>query len=224
MPLESAIYISDLNSANPLSTDSVSQSDDHIRLIKAAIKATFPNVTAPVTATASQLNSPVPQGVIVMWSGSLVSVPAGWALCDGTNGTPNLRDRFVIGAGTTFAVGATGGSTTTTSAGGHTHTELAAGSHNHSGVTGDTTLTVDQIPAHSHSMTAVPTAGTGFGYTGLNGVTGTNVTSTNSTGGGMPHNHGIGSDGSHTHSINAVGDHTHSITPPYFALAYIMKI
>jgi hypothetical protein len=51
----------------------------------------------------------IPSGVIVMWSGATTSIPAGWALCNGTSGTPDLRDRFVIGAGSTYAVGATGG-------------------------------------------------------------------------------------------------------------------
>jgi hypothetical protein len=56
MALESANYINELNSANPQSTDSVAQADDHIRLIKAAIKNTFPNVTGPVTKTQAQIN------------------------------------------------------------------------------------------------------------------------------------------------------------------------
>ena len=53
-----------------------------------------------------------PIGGIILWSGSVVSIPANWHLCDGTNGTPNLENLFVIGAGGTYAVGATGGSTT----------------------------------------------------------------------------------------------------------------
>ncbi len=40
----------------------------------------------------------VPKGVIVMWSGRIADIPPGWALCDGTNGTPDLRDRFIVGA------------------------------------------------------------------------------------------------------------------------------
>mgnify|MGYP003343370582 CR=1 FL=1 len=52
--------------------------------------------------------NPVPSGVIVMWSGA--SIPPGWYLCDGTNGTPDLRSRFVLGAGGTYTVNATGGS------------------------------------------------------------------------------------------------------------------
>ncbi len=51
----------------------------------------------------------VPAGVIWLWAGAIVNIPPGWQLCDGTNGTPNLRDRFVVGAGTTYAVDANGG-------------------------------------------------------------------------------------------------------------------
>lgn len=40
----------------------------------------------------------IPSGGIIMWSGSIASIPTGWALCDGTNGRPDLRDRFVVGA------------------------------------------------------------------------------------------------------------------------------
>jgi len=54
----------------------------------------------------------VPAGVIVMWSGSIASVPAGWALCNGANGTPDLRDRFVVAAGGGYDVGVTGGAAT----------------------------------------------------------------------------------------------------------------
>jgi hypothetical protein len=55
-------------------------------------------------------------GMIMLWSGSIVSIPSGWVICDGTNSTPDLRDKFVVGAGSTYAVAATGGATT------HTHT------------------------------------------------------------------------------------------------------
>lgn len=69
----------------------------------------------------------IPAGVIVMWSGTASAIPSGWALCDGTNGTPDLRDRFVVGAGSTYAVGAKGGEAT--------HT-----------------LTVDEMPKHGHRI------------------------------------------------------------------------
>lgn len=52
----------------------------------------------------------LPRGFIGMWSGSLAAIPAGWAICDGTNSTPDLTDRFVVATGTTYtAIGATGG-------------------------------------------------------------------------------------------------------------------
>lgn len=51
----------------------------------------------------------VPQGAILLWSGAANAIPSGWALCDGTNGTPDLRGRFLVGAGGSYAVGATGG-------------------------------------------------------------------------------------------------------------------
>jgi len=55
--------------------------------------------------------NPIPSGGIIMWSGSIGSIPAGYYLCDGNNGTPDLRDRFVVGSGTSYAVGNTGGFT-----------------------------------------------------------------------------------------------------------------
>ena len=54
----------------------------------------------------------VPQGGIIIWSGAANAIPSGWVLCNGSNGTPNLQDRFVIGAGSGYNVNATGGSTT----------------------------------------------------------------------------------------------------------------
>jgi len=88
----------------------------------------------------------VPSGIIVMWSGAIASVPNGWRICDGTNGTPDLRDRFIIGAGNTYAVDASGGTT----------------SHNHTGATGtgnanvhrDTEGTGDNAQGlnHTHSI------------------------------------------------------------------------
>ena len=51
----------------------------------------------------------VPTGCIMFWSGSTEDIPEGWVLCDGNNGTPDLRNRFVVGAGGDYAVGDTGG-------------------------------------------------------------------------------------------------------------------
>lgn len=218
MALESAQYVSQLNSANPLSTDTVSQADDHLRLIKQALVNTFPNLTAPVTATAAQLNAPVPPGLIAMWSGSIASIPAGWYLCNGANNTPDLRDRFIVGAGTTYAVGATGGANTVTlteaQIPAHTHTITATtdsqGAHTH---------TVSD-PGHTHSYVSPGGTGTiagGFGISAIGATTGSAVTGIS-----------INSAGAHTHTISATaattgGGTAHENRPPYYALAYIMK-
>lgn len=69
----------------------------------------------------------VPSGTIVMWSGTVDTIPNGWLLCDGTNNTPDLRNKFIIGAGDTYTIGATGGEAT--------HT-----------------LSIDEIPTHSHKV------------------------------------------------------------------------
>lgn len=66
----------------------------------------------------------LPSGLILIWSGAIVDIPAGYVLCDGNNGTPDLRNRFVVGAGDTYAVDATGGTITHSHAftgDGHTH-------------------------------------------------------------------------------------------------------
>lgn len=226
MALESAFYISDLNISNPLSTDTVSQADDHLRLIKSVLKATFPNLNAPVTATPAQLNSAVPVGFIGMWSGSIVSIPAGWALCNGTNGTPNLLNKFVVAAGDTYAPGATGGSLTSAAGGSHTHTEASAGSHNHTGTSGSTALILSQIPSHTHTYLEANggAAELGTGYTGTSGYASLVTANSGAAGSGAGHTHTIGTEAAHTHTINAVADHTHAVTPPYYALAYIMKV
>jgi hypothetical protein len=92
----------------------------------------------PILQNPSATTSPFIAGMIIIWSGSIGSIPTGWVLCNGSNGTPDLRDRFVIAAGSTYAVGATGGSadaivvththTATVTDPGHTHTTTAFGS------------------------------------------------------------------------------------------------
>jgi hypothetical protein len=80
----------------------------------------------------------IPSGVIVMWSGTASNIPSGWRLCDGTNGTPNLRDRFIIGAGGAYNVNSTGGSANATLVG-HTHTATS-------------TFTGFDLPTHTHTV------------------------------------------------------------------------
>ena len=65
----------------------------------------------PILQNAPVVSNTIPSGLIAIWSGSLGSIPTGWLICDGTNSTPDLRNSFILGAGNTYAVGATGGST-----------------------------------------------------------------------------------------------------------------
>lgn len=71
-----------------------------------------------------------PAGAVVAYSGTIASIPAGWSLCDGTNGTPDLRDRMVIGAGGAHALGATGGAATGQAAGTSSTDGVHSGTNN----------------------------------------------------------------------------------------------
>lgn len=157
-------------------------------------------------------------GMIMLWSGSSGSVPTGYVICDGSNGTPDLRDFFVLGAGGSLA--SSGGSSTTTT-----------GSTTLSGLSiGGTALTVDQLPPHNHTikggLDTLNGAGPGFAITGFpggahfpgpHGEDDNGHTETTGPAGGMVSN-------THTHSLAGSSAHTHSYNlPPYKALFYIMK-
>ena len=134
-------------------------------------------------------------GMIMLWSGSTATIPTGWVLCDGTNSTPNLRDRFVVGAGTTYAVAATGGSANATLVS-HTHTATvtdAGHSHNISTYY-NANISGTNINSYSDAVTGPQTNTTQTATTG--------ITVANST------------EGSSATNANL---------PPYYALAYIMK-
>jgi microcystin-dependent protein len=129
--------------------------------------ATSSNTTA--LATTAFVHNVLPTGVIVMWGGAVNSIPTGWALCNGSNGTPDLRDRFIVGAGSTYNPGATGGATTqtltTTQLPAHTHTVTGTGSSSTTGAAGGHTHTASSTvtdtghnhtfsdPGHSHNIT-----------------------------------------------------------------------
>lgn len=108
-------------------------------------------------------------GMILMWSGAIVDIPAGFALCDGSLGTPDLRDKFIIGAGATYAPGDNGGGVN------HTHAFTGDG-HDH-------LLVVGPLPA--------------AGGAGIQGTSSDPAVGTTDNGG---------------------------ILPPYYSLAYIMRI
>ena len=142
--------------------------------------AVFPYSEGGTTYNAA-LSNILPKGLISMWYGSLATIPTGWALCDGTNSTPNLVDRFIVGAGTTYAPGETGGANTIT-------------------------LSEAQIPAHNHAV---------YHHAGWQGP-GANTA-------------GAGGGDNQTRVIPGVTSSTgssqgHENRPPYYALAYIMKL
>jgi hypothetical protein len=135
-------------------------------------------------------------GMIILWSGSSASIPSGWLLCDGSSSTPDLRNRFVVGATSTYAVGATGGSA-----------DAIVVSHTH---TGTSTVT---DPGHLH------TYGVGNSVFYAGGGNGSRDQAAN------PLNTSTASTGiTVSTSISTTGSSgTNANLPPYYALCYIMK-
>jgi len=114
-------------------------------------------------------------GMIMLWSGSIVSIPTGWLICDGTNSTPDLRDRFVVGAGTTYAVNATGGSANAVVPS-HTHTATDSG-HTHT-QTGYTSAIAQSNGANQYPVINPTSLTTGTGFASIT-VSTTGVSPTN---------------------------------------------
>ena len=142
-------------------------------------------------------------GMIMLWSGSSATIPSGWLLCDGSSSTPDLRNRFVVGATSTYAVGATGGSADAIVVS-HTHTATFSG---------------NALPSHDHNLNdgvrvQVFGGGATVGIIRGNGNTpfGTEVAGNSAgTPSGTVTNTSTGSSG------------TNANLPPYYALCYIMK-
>jgi microcystin-dependent protein len=167
-----------------------------------AVIQTYDNLYGIIGVQATS-GATIPAGLISMWSGSIGSIPSGWYLCDGSNGTPNLTDRFVVGAGSTYAVNGTGGATSVT-------------------------LTTNNLPAHTHTATVtdpthshtIPTPVQGLAGSGASGWQGTNtgVSYTYSASATNAASTGI------TVANSSVGSGTSfSILPTYYALAFIQK-
>jgi len=142
-------------------------------------------------------------GMIMIWSGSIATIPSGWVICDGNNSTPDLRDKFIIGAGSTYAVAATGGSANAIVV---SHFHTATSSVVDSGHAHDI-QNLGSAQAGPDNGGAPVSAGTGWStgrtpsptVTATTGITvGTTVATTGSSG-------------------------TNANLPPYYALAYIMK-
>lgn len=150
----------------------------------------------PILQTSAATVDPFTVGMIMLWSGSIGSVPAGWALCNGSNGTPDLRDRFVIAAGSTYAVGATGGSA-----------DAIVVTHTHTATVTD--------PGHTHTVNTIG------GYTYGGNVNPGIVPTTN--GGSINLGMSTVTTGISVSNASAGSSGTGANLPPYYALAYIMK-
>jgi hypothetical protein len=158
--------------------------------------------------TAQQIiDSGTPSGCIGIWSSTEGTIPAGWYLCDGLNGTPNLQDRFVVGAGGNYTVGATGGSDTVTSqatitVGGHELAESEIPKHTHGTIS-------DSYPANLRNYGPVGSAMVNYC---IASITETKVY-TEYAGGGE----------SHGHTASFAGTVNQDHRPPFYALCYVMK-
>lgn len=152
------------------------------------------NTTVATTAfIAAAIAAALPSGVITMWSGSVASIPSGWYLCNGANGTPDLRNKFIVGAGSTYAVAATGGSA-----------DAIVVSHTHTATSSVTD------PGHTHNVVG---GGGGGSSASLLDAAQRNYATTSATT-GITVSTTVNSTGSSGTNANL---------PPYYALAYIMK-
>ena len=138
--------------------------------------------------------APFPSGGIIMWSGSIASIPSGWYLCNGSNGTPDLRDRFVVGAGSTYSVASVGGST-----------DAIVVSHTH------TATVTDPTHVHTYSNTGSRNINQGGGDLANVATPGSTVNTSSASTGISVANSTAGVSG------------TNANLPPYYALAYVMK-
>lgn len=169
-----------------------------------------------LTETSFDPQSVFTAGMIMMFYGDVGDIPSGWALCDGNNGRPDLRNRFIVGIGSDYVLGDVGGDDILTG--------LVTASSGGAGTTSEHVLTIDEIPSHSHTFSTRGSNASSQGNSqrdfprSYNEGDATTVESveTETIGGGLGHTHTY-SD-AHTHTI-ADQDNR----PPYYALYFIIK-
>ncbi|MBS9423177.1 tail fiber protein [Photorhabdus caribbeanensis] len=208
---------------------------DGIEIVDGGVKVKAGNgITVNSSGVSIDPNTVLPKGIIVMFSGN--SAPTGWAFCDGNNGTPDLRSRFIMCGET---ISETGKSSSKASGSGSEKNYSRNTTSTQVSVTvnvENTTLTESQIPNHNHigGMGYWVSNGMKYGpryygdYTShirndinsvMQSANGAHYAYTSSTGGGQGHNHPA------TAKVDpALHNHSVDIIPPYFLLAFIMKL
>jgi len=166
--------------------------------------ATYDNLYG-ILGTIPAASSTLPTGMILLWSGSIGSIPTGYLLCDGTNSTPDLRDRFIIGAGNTYSVNQTGGTA-----------DAIVVSHSH---TATSTSTVTD-PGHIHTFPDSTSAQRGTDLGGTATLTAGSERSASITTNTATTGITVATS---TTTATAGTSGTGQNIPPYFALCYIMK-
>jgi microcystin-dependent protein len=184
----------------------------------------------------------IPSGLIAMWSGTIATIPSGWALCDGTSGRPDLRASFVRGAPAAQDPGNTGGSDTHTltesEIPGHTHSIGTESSHTHSWSTtstGNHRHSISDSGSHKHQHKAGDGAGpdanivlqwSGYGWRDdTQNWAGNHNHGANT--GYQTHSHSgtTGSGSTHSHSCGSTGGgQPHNNMPAYYEVAFIIKV
>jgi len=161
---------------------------------------TYDNIYGIIGVQSTGGGTTIPSGLIAIWSGAVGAIPSGWLLCNGSNGTPDLRNSFVLGAGNSYSVGQTGGST-----------DAVVVSHTHTA----TSTSVVTDPGHNHTYTAV------YGTQSISGGPSTADLTTASANTGTAST-GITVATSTTNQTAGVSG-SNANMPPYYALAFVMK-
>jgi len=158
----------------------------------------------------------IPPGLIGMWSGLIGNIPTGWALCNGGNGTPDLSGQFIVSydAGNPLfdTVGNQGGSALTS----------IDGAHDHSGATDPRTLLESDIPTLTITAHSAISNNSSDNHNIVNRVAAGAQNNDNPSVSAVEYVNGAPT--SHTHGIPSDGDHVHDFIPPYYVLAFIMKL
>ena len=190
------------------------------------------SVIENVSSMQNIINNILPSGSIIIWSGSIEEIPSGFAFCNGENGTPDLRGRFIVcydPDDTDYEIEKKGGDKEVElkkkhmPSHNHNGSAVTSDSHTHSGTTTDNT------GSHTHGIKTKQddwnaSGGTGPSYGADNGTYG--VYHNTEPDGDHVHNITLLPSGSHSHDFttsNTGGDEAHENRPPYFTLAYIMK-